>query len=1158
LSTASRGQGALALAIAALLLVPLAPLPLAGPAGSARAAAPIVVPPGAQVPDGAGGALVVDYLAPPAADGRAIRLPPPVLDVDDPGPPYGFPDENTFGWTTKGSDLDRWVWDTEGAIVFDVDLGNMARKGDIPAQKDYILEIYFGIVGWFWFDGDGVFDPVPAQNDVGVGDDPCPNDPMDLFKVSVNGQEIRTVQGEKTRPCDPGGAESGRVFDLIALGDDLPNWVRIPKSIVHEGKNTVKFEILDFVLGPPLSPYHSEYADGWEMYVDAAAIELAAPPLILSHGWTPSWDPDWVSFGDHWLPTLKANILNEMRAHFGQDPWRWAKDTQLGGGIWMNRYDRKQDFRISAQELLVTVNGFHSLVGFTGKGWMHGHSMGGLMSRWYLELLGGNAKIEKLAQTASPNTGSFAADGYTAWNWKKFEAQDEDYTATWFNLVPFVGPMVFTGWRDWWNRGTIGASEWQDGPGHGRDHLADFELKPVSRNPVLQTLNAAFPAAGVEYFTVRGDYGLWQGLFRWAVPGDGVVTLDSATLNGAISNFRTIDESHENVPARPEAARWIMRYYTGLDLDSGKPPGAPFAQGGGGLVGAAEVQAAEEPWAGAEANGAMVTIFPQDVATGPLEHAITVDTVPSAAFGAIVPVPEGPVNIALRAPDGTEYTPEDAGDVPWLAYADETNDAGARAYTFSVEAPAAGTWTLLVQPVDVPPVEGIDVYLTGMLDSPVHLAVKADQPRYRAGDTATLTAALTDAGAPLAGATVEARRPADGGDVVLTLLDDGAHGDGAAGDGVYGAAWALADDEGLQRFAIAATGAGSTGSFARSAQLEFAIAAVPDLAIGDADLAGSPAGAWGGELVQLSATVHSVGERAAREELGVTFFDGDPALGGSPLGRVASLESLDVGEARTLTLELPAPTHALELHALLDTADLELSAANNRAHAAMPFVPTPRTEAFVEGPAGLGGWLVGPATVALAPFDGSAPAYASTSYALDGGPELAYAGPFAVAADGDHLLQFRSVDALGRVEPLREVHVKIDTAAPTAALRNPQPHLLHVFDVAVANPAGFTGVAGLVDVAIAAADATAGVARVRVAVEGLPVGDAALGGDGLYHLTWDSTTASNGYHTLTYLVEDAAGWSAGGAQRVYVLASRTVQVDTNPNDTVARLRPGVD
>jgi hypothetical protein len=52
-------------------------------------------------------------------------------------------------------------------------------------------------------------------------------------------------------------------------------------------------------------------------------------------------------------------------------------------------------------------------------------------------------------------------------------------------------------------------------------------------------------------------------------------------------------------------------------------------------------------------------------------------------------------------------------------------------------------------------------------------------------------------------------------------------------------------------------------------------------------------------------------------------------------------------------------------------------------------------------------------------------------YRLDAaGDWTAYAGPFTVTGDGDHALQYRSVDTLGHTEPINTLSFKIDATAP--------------------------------------------------------------------------------------------------------------------------------
>jgi len=54
-----------------------------------------------------------------------------------------------------------------------------------------------------------------------------------------------------------------------------------------------------------------------------------------------------------------------------------------------------------------------------------------------------------------------------------------------------------------------------------------------------------------------------------------------------------------------------------------------------------------------------------------------------------------------------------------------------------------------------------------------------------------------------------------------------------------------------------------------------------------------------------------------------------------------------------------------------------------------------------------------------------------TEYLLDsGGSWATYAGPFQVTGDGEHRLQYRSVDKVGHVESVQSLSFKIDATAP--------------------------------------------------------------------------------------------------------------------------------
>lgn len=101
-----------------------------------------------------------------------------------------------------------------------------------------------------------------------------------------------------------------------------------------------------------------------------------------------------------------------------------------------------------------------------------------------------------------------------------------------------------------------------------------------------------------------------------------------------------------------------------------------------------------------------------------------------------------------------------------------------------------------------------------------------DPPRH-AGRPVRVVAALGD-GEPVRDAAVGAvvLGPA-GGTRSLTLVDDGAHGDGAAGDGVYAATFDATSAAGVYRFAIDARARGER-PFSRTAHVALALEPAPD------------------------------------------------------------------------------------------------------------------------------------------------------------------------------------------------------------------------------------------------------------------------------------------------------------------------------------------
>jgi hypothetical protein len=161
--------------------------------------------------------------------------------------------------------------------------------------------------------------------------------------------------------------------------------------------------------------------------------------------------------------------------------------------------------------------------------------------------------------------------------------------------------------------------------------------------------------------------------------------------------------------------------------------------------------------------------------------------------------------------------------------------------------------------------------------------------------------------------------------------------------------------------------------------------------------------------------------------------------GGSGVEQV--LYRLDGGRARpyggVLTLDADGP-HTFEYRAIdcagnaeeFKSVDLKVDAHAPSTAARL----TPRT------PLGPGGWYDGAVAVALTARDGDGSGTDVTEYRLDGGSWTAYDGALEIGAVGRHVLEYRSTDVAGNVEPARALDVNVDATAPrTGVLVNGAP-----------------------------------------------------------------------------------------------------------------------
>ncbi|EFO80299.1 WD40 domain-containing protein [Oscillochloris trichoides DG-6] len=487
------------------------------------------------------------------------------------------------------------------------------------------------------------------------------------------------------------------------------------------------------------------------------ALTIQPRPVILVHGWGDTAE-SWDDYENSFLPSigLQGFAVHKMLTGGGDnDGFGWRTNTIDTNAMVMDVYIHNilglpSDGKIRAEEIDIVA-----------------HSMGGLISRRYISkyMKTGGVKVRQLIMIATPNLGSVTAElGTRAYSLLNSTLRK-----------PIEGGLRYPATLE----------------------LTVSSVKSFNRENTVKN--------GTDFYVIAGYCGIptlqssldtpCNPVEPW--PNDSIVSLGSAFglsyLDGEWVEFGSLDPYRSINPLLQDTFHLNMFKSTTLNGN--------YTQGGA-LVFYQYVKPLLQ--GSLPASTADVTSYPDhpsvnlaatiddlqytSVQTGTVYPAQSVafpmrseggDSVSFAVYGAT-----SEITVSLRSPDGRIIT--SSTNEPGILYGHLPPEVMPLT-TYVISNPLVGDWTVIVASTSQTPVTGTVVAAMSMLRSDLRLIVPAlpvnpplNQPLY-------ITARLDQSGSPVSGATLQAYMNLPGGvSTLVTLLDDGQHGDGDPSDGVYG------------------------------------------------------------------------------------------------------------------------------------------------------------------------------------------------------------------------------------------------------------------------------------------------------------------------------------------------------------------------------------
>ena len=658
--------------------------------------------------------------------------------------------------------------------------------------------------------------------------------PEDTDSVRVNKPPNAYISSIKGTGIDAKGYPTLVLGDSITfngVGTDTDGYItdyEWKSNIIGLLSTSKSFSISDLPIGYHTISFRVKDNDGkWSKEV-AKEIIVRRTPVV----WVGGWQPPWAKYLDI------SHNYEELDPEGNPDSYNVRIDHSNGNIISYANVLSDEIEKLKRETGAKKVD-------------ITSHSMGGLISRWYIQK-GYRNDVRKFISIGSPHHGS-------DWAYP---------TELFFGILDWItgGSVQMPGLLSL--IGGEGGSQMvphssflkslngHDGCAATRYRGTDLINHDVQYSVIAGTnyITPAHKHLEIELFGIK----IIDLIVPWfTLRGDSVVAVDSAQLDGAehieINSHGWPIDAHTNLPRRDD-----VRDKTRYILLDDPPPIQNIVQN------STKVSTAFQ-WS----EPILDTIHPSENKS----HNIQIDPTVTNAIFTLWGLCE--LNLTLSSPGGVVINQSN----PNINY---TKEVGYIIY--EIPNPEPANWTLEVTALNVSE-SGCNYSIMAFMETNLFVGVGTDKKEYKPNDPIKIYAYVQYDDAPLEGAIVIAEikksvLPPE----KISLFDDGAHDDGEANDGIYANTYDDSSVSGAYGISVNATIIKDGRVYNRRAWTTVWVELLPDLSISDSDISFSNTHPEHGDTITITAKIHNIGDADAND-VDILFFDGDPAESGISISK---------------------------------------------------------------------------------------------------------------------------------------------------------------------------------------------------------------------------------------------------------------------------------